>query len=109
MPSGLELLQQTIQTCDSVVEGVGSSDGAPEKWKPAMADIAETLKGLTASFFFKTTPSVPATRTCQRDAAALKDLLDQGDWSGFAEALDRLRKSVKGLAEKASMKGTILT
>ncbi len=109
MPSGLEILQETIQACDTMVDGLDSSEGAREERKLAVAEIAETLKDLSPSFFFKTTPSVPATRACQRDVATLNDLFDETDWSGFPNALDKLQKAVKVLAEKASMRGTVLT
>ena len=109
MPSGLEILQETIETCKAVGEGLGSVEGASSDWESALAEIAERLDGIAGSFFFKTMPSIPASRACQRDAVSLAELRNGGDWSAFPQGLEKLRKSVETLAQKATMKGTVLT
>ena len=109
MPSGLEILQETIGSCRAMAEALGSADGASAEGRPSIAGIGDRLTVLSSSFFFKTMPSVPATRACQRDAAALRELIGRGEWSGFPRALEKLEGSVQALAQKAGMKGTSLT
>lgn len=109
MPSGLEILQETIEACKAVGDGLGSQEGVSEEWEPAVAQLVEALDGLTSSFFFKTMPSIPAARACQRDVAALKALVDQGDLSGFSRGLENVQKAVAILADKATMRGITLT
>lgn len=109
MPSGLEILQETIEICKVVGDSLDSGDGVSKEWEPALVEIADRLSGLTPSFFFKTMPSVPASRACQREAAALKELCERRDWSDFPQGVEKLQKSVRALADKATMKGVTLT
>ena len=109
MPSGLEILQEAIETCKAVRGGLESVNEMSPEWVPTLDDIVDTLSGLSPSFFFKTMPSVPASRACQRAAASLKETVDKADWSGFPVHLENLQGEIKTLAEKATMKGTTLT
>ena len=54
-------------------------------------------------------PSIPAARTAVKDATALLELKNQGDWSGFAPALEQMIKTAQNVIDKAGMKGTTLT
>ena len=109
MPSGLEILEQTIDICGGMRTTLSGADGALDGWDASLGEIAEKLRGLEVSFFFKTMPSVPASRACFREAEALKGLCDAADWAVFPDGLVALGKSADVLAEKAKMKGTTLT
>ena len=69
----------------------------------------EKLNEVSGTFFFKTIPSVPATRASMRDASALLELRENEDWDGFGPALAQIIKSAQDVIEQAGMKGTTLT
>ena len=54
-------------------------------------------------------PSVPVTRTCRRDAAALLELRRSERWDEFGPALTQMIANAQKLIEKAGMKGVTLT
>ena len=109
MPSGLEILQETIDICEGVRGTLNGADGASGGWDASLGEVAEKLSGLRGGFFFKTMPSVPASRACFREAEALKGLSDAANWGGFPDGLAAFEKSAQELAEKAKMKGSTLT
>ena len=109
MPSGLEILHATVEVCEAVTEGLDALGEGSQECKASVAEIAGELNGMAGSFYFKTMPSVPASRTCHRKAEGLRLLVDRGDRAEFPRGLEELRESVTALAEKARMKGTTLT
>ena len=104
--SGQELLDESIASCKQIADGLGAQD---EAWEASLVEIVEKFDEISGTFFFKTMPSVPASRACFREAEALKGLCDAADWAVFPDGLVALGKSADGLAEKAKMKGTTLT
>ena len=104
--SGQELLDESIASCKQIAEGLGAQN---EAWETSLAEIVEKFGEISGTFFFKTMPSVPATRGAVRDAAAVLELRQSGDWSNFGPALDKLIASAQNVIEKAGMKGTTLT
>ncbi len=109
MPSGQELLDETTTACREIADGLGSENGASQGWKESVVEIAEKFDKLNGTFFFKTMPSIPVARACQRDATALLDLREGEQWAEFGPALVQLLKSAQTLIEKAGMKGVTLT
>ena len=105
-PSGQQMLEQSISTCQQIADGLGTQDQA---WETSVAEIADKFEELSGTFFFQTMPSVPSTRTAMRDADALLGLKSQGDWDAFGPALTKLIGSAQDVIEKAGMKGTTLT
>ncbi|HAL47293.1 MAG: hypothetical protein FI707_03815 [SAR202 cluster bacterium] len=105
-PSGQELLDQSIAACKEVAEGLGDQN---KDWETSVAEIVENFGEVSGTFFFKTMPSIPAARTAVKDATALLELKNQGDWSGFAPALEQMIKTAQNVIDKAGMKGTTLT
>ena len=109
MTSGQEFLEETTAACREIAEGLGSADGASQAWEDSIAEIVEKFDKVSGTFFFKTMPSVPATRTCHRDASALLELRRGEQWNDFGPALTEMIKGAQTLIEKAGMKGTTLT
>ena len=104
--SGQEMLDETINTCKEIAEGleIQNSD-----WQVSIVEIVEKFEEISETFFFKTMPSVPVTRTAMREAASLLALKNEGDWEAFGAAMDTMITSAQDVIEKAGMKGTTLT
>ena len=104
--SGQELLDESIANCEKISDGLG---GQNQGWETSIAEILEKFGEISGTFFFKTMPSVPATRTVQRESAACLEVRRSEDWDKFGPAIDSLIKNSQTLIEKAGMKGVTLT
>ena len=104
--SGQEMLEESITNCQSIVDGLSSVN---EAWKASINEILEKFDEISGTFFFKTMPSVPATRTVQRESATCLEVRRSEDWDKFGPAIDSLIKNSQTLIEKAGMKGVTLT
>lgn len=104
--SGQDMLDDSIAVCGQIADGLGSQNQA---WEASVVEIVESFNEINGTFFFKTMPSIPATRGTMRDAHALLELRKSEEWDNFGPALETLIKSSQSLIEKAGMKGTTLT
>tara|TARA_B100000470_G_scaffold89776_1_gene69211 strand:- start:732 stop:1055 length:324 start_codon:yes stop_codon:yes gene_type:complete len=104
--SGQEMLDETISACKSIADGLGAQN---QDWENSVAEIVEKFEEVSGTFFFKTMPSVPVTRTTMRDAASALELKNASEWDDMGTALETLIASSQNLIEKAGMKGTTLT
>ena len=104
--SGQEMLDETISTCKSLADGLGTQN---QDWENSVVEIVEKFEEVSGTFFFKTMPSVPVTRTAMRDAASALELKEANDWGEMHTAVETLIASSQNLIEKAGMKGTTLT
>ena len=104
--SGQEMLDETISTCKSIADVLGTQN---QDWENSVVEIVEKFEEVSETFFFKTMPSVPVTRTAMRDAALALELKNANDWDGMKAAVETLIASSQNLIEKAGMKGTTLT
>ena len=104
--SGQEMLDETISTCKSIADGLGTQN---QDWENSVVEIVEKFEEVSETFFFKTMPSVPVTRTAMRDAALALELKNANDWDAMKAAVETLIASSQNLIEKAGMKGTTLT
>ena len=104
--SGQEMLDETINTCKEIAEGleIQNSD-----WQVLIVEIVEKFEEISETFFFKTMPSIPPTRTAMRESSSLLELKRTEDWDDFATSLVTLISSAQNVIEKAGMKGTTLT
>ena len=104
--SGQEMLDETINTCKEIAEGleIQNSD-----WQVSIVEIVEKFEEISETFFFKTMPSIPPTRTAMRESSSLLELKRSEDWDDFATSLVTLISSAQNVIEKAGMKGTTLT
>ena len=104
--SGQEMLEDSISTCKKIAEGLNLQNS---DWENSVVEIVEKFEEVSDTFFFKTMPSIPPTRTAMREAAALLELKNAGDWDSFGDAIATLIDSAQNVIEKAGMKGTTLT
>ncbi len=104
--SGQEMLDETINTCKEIADGleIQNSD-----WQVSIVEIVEKFEEISETFFFKTMPSIPPTRTAMRESSSLLELKRSKDWDDFATSLVTLISSAQNVIEKAGMKGTTLT
>ena len=104
--SGQEMLDETINTCKEIADGleIQNSD-----WQVSIVEIVEKFEEISETFFFKTMPSIPPTRTAMRESSSLLELKRTEDWDDFATCLVALISSAQNVIEKAGMKGTTLT
>ncbi len=104
--SGQDLLDESIVNCEKIAGGLGAQNQA---WETSITEILEKFAEISGTFFFKTMPSVPATRAVQRESAACLEVRQSEDWDKFGPAIDSLIKNSQTLIEKAGMKGVTLT
>ena len=107
---GLDNLQETITTCQQVSSAVATASVAEA------APVRSTLEGVLAAlnevsdkFFIKTMMSVPPTKACKTEAAAVATLVAEQQWAHLPAALEKLEKATKALVTKAKMDGTTIT
>ncbi|MDP6072804.1 MAG: hypothetical protein QGG34_14815 [SAR202 cluster bacterium] len=105
-PSGQEMLEQSIAACEEVAAGLGDQN---KEWETSVVEIVANFNEVSGTFFFKTMPAIPATRGAVKDSTALLELKNQGDWTGFAPALEQMIKTAQSVIDKAGMRGTTLT
>ena len=104
--SGQQMLDQSIETCQQIADGLGAQNQA---WETSVVEIVDKFEEVSGTFFFNTMPSIPATRTAMRDADALLNLKSQENWDEFGPALTKLITSAQHVIEQAGMKGITLT
>ncbi len=104
--SGQEMLDSAIATCEKIADGLAAQN---QDWENSVTEIVDKFGEVGGTFFFKTMPSIPATRASMRDAEAALELKEDGDWEKFGPALTQLIGGAQSLIEKAGMKGTTLT
>ena len=109
MQSGQEMLEEAVAICRQIAEGLASQAGASQSWEDSVTEIVEKFDEVSGTFFFKTMPSIPVTKTCHHEASTLLELCKAEQWSEFGSALTTMIKSAQTLIEKAGMKGTTLT
>ena len=104
--SGQEMLDSAIALCEKIADGLGQQN---QDWANSVTEIVDKFGDVSGTFFFKTMPSIPATRTAMRDAEAALELKQSEDWDGLGNGLTQLIDSAQTLIEKAGMKGVTLT
>jgi len=117
MPKGQENVDKIIEICRDMIPTIdrlsfdGKIDGgkASEQIKSITGGLAE----ISGKFFLKSNPSIPPTTACLKSAGALATILqtykDGQDSANIQTALDNFIKVFESLAEKASMRSTVIT
>jgi hypothetical protein len=107
---GVENLQEAMDTCKRVNEALaGVSADEAVAAKAAIEASLTSMDESSSKFFMKTMMSVPPTKACKTEAAAVASLVEQANWSGLPAAVAKLEKATKTLATKAKMDGTTIT
>jgi hypothetical protein len=107
---GQENLQETIATCQQASTALAEASAAEAaQAKTTLQDILTSLHEVSDKFFIKTMMSVPPTKACRTEAAAVVAVINAQHWSHLPAALDKLHKATKALITKAKMDGTTIT
>ena len=107
---GLENLQETIATCQQVSSAVAAASVAEAaQAQSALEGVLVALHEVSDKFFLKTMMSVPPTKVCRTEAAAVAALVADQKWANLPAAVEKLEKATKALVTKAKMDGTTIT
>jgi hypothetical protein len=107
---GIENLQEAMDTCKHVNEALaGVSVAEAVAAKAAIEASLTSMEESSNKFFMKTMMSVPPTKACRTEAAAVASLVEKENWSGLPAAIAKLEKATSTLATKAKMDGTTIT
>jgi hypothetical protein len=107
---GLENLQEAITTCQQASTAIASASTAEAaQARSALESVLASLNEVSDKFFIKTMMSVPPTKACKTEAAAVVALVADQQWSKLPTAVEKLEKATKALITKAKMDGTTIT
>ncbi len=107
---GQENLQEAISACQQASTALAEASAAEAaQAKTALQEVVTSLTEVSDKFFLKTMMSVPPTKACKTEAAAVASLVREQNWSGLPPALEKLQKATKALVTKAKMDGTTIT
>lgn len=107
---GQENLQEAIAACQqasTALAEASATETAPAK--TTLQEVLASLHEVSEKFFLKTMMSVPPTRVCKTEAAAVATVIAAQNWPGLPTALEKLQKATKALVTKAKMDGTTIT
>jgi hypothetical protein len=107
---GAENLQEAIAACQqacTVVTTASAAEAGPAR--SALEGVLASLNEVSDKFFIKTMMSVPPTKACRTEAAAVATLVADQKWTQLPGALEKLEKATKALVAKAKMDGTTIT
>src|SRR5712691_13167776 len=105
---GLENLQEAITACQQASTASASAAEAAQA-RSALESVLASLNEVSDKFFIKTMMSVPPTKACKTEAAAVAALVADQQWSTLPAAVEKLEKATKALVTKAKMDGTTIT
>jgi hypothetical protein len=107
---GLENLQEAITACQQASTAVATASAAEAaQARSALESVLASLNEVSDKFFIKTMMSVPPTKACRTEAAAVAALVAEQKWSSLPAAVEKLDKATKALVTKAKMDGTTIT
>ena len=107
---GLENLQDAIAACQQASTTVASASAAEAvQVRGTLAGVLTSLNEVGDKFFIKTMMSVPPTKACRTEAAAVATLVAEQKWASLPAAVEKLEKTAKALVTKAKMDGTTIT
>ena len=107
---GLENLQETVATCEQMQTALAAAtETEAVKAKADVQEVLASLQEVSDKFFLKTMMSVPPTKACRTEAAAVAALVTAQQWDALPAALEKLQKATQTLVTKAKMDGTTIT
>ena len=107
---GLENLQEAITVCQQASTAVATARAAEAvQARSALEGVLTSLNEVGDKFFIKTMMSVPPTKACRTEAAAVATLAAEQKWASLPAAVAKLEKATQALVTKAKMDGTTIT
>jgi hypothetical protein len=107
---GLENLQEAIATCQQASTALAEASATEAvQVKATLQEVLTALNDVGDKFFLKTMMSVPPTKVCKTEAAAVAAMITEQNWGSLLPALEKLQKATKALVTKAKMDGTTIT
>lgn len=107
---GAENLQEAIAACQQASTAVAAASAAEAaQVRSTLERVLASLHEVSDKFFIKTMMSVPPTKACRTEAAAVASLVAEQQWASLPAALEKLEKATKALVTKAKMDGTTIT
>ena len=107
---GLENLQEAIAACEQASTAAASASAAEAvQAQGVLAEVLTSLNDVGEKFFLKTMMSVPPTKACRTEAAAVATLTAEQKWASLPAAVEKLDKATRALVTKAKMDGTTIT
>ena len=107
---GVENLQEAITACQQASTSVATASAAEAtQARSTLESVLAALNEVSDKFFIKTMMSVPPTKACRTEAAAVAALVAEQQWSNLPAAVEKLEKATKALVTKAKMDGTTIT
>ena len=107
---GRENLQEAIIACQQASTAVAAASAAEAaQAHGALESVLASLNEVSDKFFIKTMMSVPPTKACRTEAAAVAALVAEQKWSSLPAAVEKLEKATKALVTQAKMDGTTIT
>lgn len=107
---GQENLQEAITVCERASTALAEAQAAEAtQTKEALQAVLTSLSEVGDKFFLKTMMSVPPTKACKAEAAAVASIIEAQQWDNLPPALEKLQKATKALVTKAKMDGTTIT
>ena len=106
---GLENLQEAIGACQqaSTVVATASATEAAQA-RSALESVLASLNEVSDKFFIKTMMSVPPTKACKTEAAAVAALVADQKWSSLPAALEKLEKPRRRWSRRPRWTGRLL-
>ena len=107
---GIENLQEAIASCQQANTALTEASAAEATAaQTALQETLTSLNEVSGKFFLKTMMSVPPTKACKTEAAAVATVISGGDWDKLPGVVEKLQKATKALVTKAKMDGTTIT
>jgi hypothetical protein len=117
MPKGQENVDEIIETCRDVIKTLDNLSSAGnenvDKATEQITNIIEGLQEISGKFFLKSNPSIPPSTACLKRARELSGILQtstgEQDATKFMTAMENFKTAFEALAQKASMRSTVIT
>jgi hypothetical protein len=117
MPKGQENVDEIIDTCRDIIATLDNLSSAGNvnvgKATEQITGMIEGLQEISGKFFLKSNPSIPPSTACLKSARELSGVLQtyagEQDSTKFLTAMENFNMAFESLAQKASMRSTVIT
>lgn len=117
MPKGQENVNEIINTCRDIITALDNVSPAGnvnvERATEQITGMIEGLQEISGKFFLKSNPSIPPSTACLKSVRELAGILQtyagEQDATKFLTAMENFKTAFESLAQKASMRSTVIT